>query len=114
MRVSEVAAEQANQSTSEGEVAADIVLPSDGMSVRQSSLSAASTEPESRKLEPSPEQQVLLRTAVRLWATPLQVWWLSPEHDSEVSEETVLNSMLCEQLQAHSVQMNVAPVRWEK
>ncbi|KAG3014551.1 hypothetical protein PC120_g12615 [Phytophthora cactorum] len=36
------------------------------------------------------------------------------EHESEISEETVQNAMLCEQLQAHSVQMNVAPVRWEK
>ncbi|KAG2771715.1 hypothetical protein Pcac1_g17307 [Phytophthora cactorum] len=78
MRVSEVAAEQANQSTSEGEGAADIVvlsdlvvsltlclfvaqwLASDGLSVRQSSLSTASTEPASRKLEARPEQQVQL------------------------------------------------------
>ncbi|KAG2864063.1 hypothetical protein PC118_g4338 [Phytophthora cactorum] len=71
MRASEVAAEEATQSTDEGEGAADIVLAY-GLSVRQSLLSTTNTEPATRKLEKRTEQQVLLGTAVRLGAISVQ------------------------------------------
>ncbi|KAG3031806.1 hypothetical protein PC120_g2853 [Phytophthora cactorum] len=74
MRASEVAAEEATQSTDEGEGAADIV-------VLQSLLSTTNTEPATRKLEKRTEQQ------------------LSPELEGDVFEEVVVSSKLGEVLE---------------